>query len=409
LESDLRGRDFTINSIASHLSKPNELLDPLGGVSDIKNKIIRICSKESFKNDPVRILRAIRLAAGLEFKIDPDSRELMNQAAHLLVDVSQERVRDELFRIFDGPEPAKAILALDIINATPYILPELKFFKNVTLPPPHTKELWFHTLDTLKYLELMFIYFNQSQVIIDPKKIDDPIFNGFSDPFASIGRKLNHFWGEISDYLMRSLVSPRSIRSLLFFSAMYHDAAKADPQRFDGQEGYSSSDHGVVGSNLAAKRASALKLSNAEIDRIKKTVRRHMEPTYMARLDRELTSLEIYRYFREVGEVGIDICLLSLADLLATYGSTIPDERLERQLLVVHQLFDAWWNCPEKKIKPMSIVTGSDLISEFYLQPGPLVGLYLEKIREEQVQGTVKTRKEALNFIKSIIDGSNHE
>ncbi len=124
LESDLKGRDFTLNAIALNLSD-NTLYDPLGGAMDLKEKRLRACSPSAFKDDPVRILRGVRLAANFGFHILPETRKAMKEAVGLLGKVSPERIRDELFRILDGRQPAACLRALEMLGVLDKILPEL--------------------------------------------------------------------------------------------------------------------------------------------------------------------------------------------------------------------------------------------------------------------------------------------
>ena len=104
LDSDLRGRDFTINAIAFDLSN-QAILDPLGGASDLRAKLIRACSESSLQDDPIRILRAVRQAMAFDFKIEAETRNAMKKAAPLLPNISPERQRDELFKILESPRP----------------------------------------------------------------------------------------------------------------------------------------------------------------------------------------------------------------------------------------------------------------------------------------------------------------
>src|SRR5215211_2924998 len=111
LEEDLRARDFTINAIAFDLRRQT-LLDPCNGASDLRAKTIRACSPTSLSEDPVRILRAVRQAAAFQFRIEPDTRKAMKEAARLLPRISLERQRDELFKILEGPRPDASLRAL---------------------------------------------------------------------------------------------------------------------------------------------------------------------------------------------------------------------------------------------------------------------------------------------------------
>ena len=137
LEKDLKDRDFTINAIASRLDEPDKLLDPLAGSTDLYNGVLRTCSNTSIVDDPVRILRAIRLAASYDLKILPKTRSQLEDGVPFLENVSPERLRDELFRILDGPNQAKSILALELIGSFPNILPELIPLNHTPQSAPH--------------------------------------------------------------------------------------------------------------------------------------------------------------------------------------------------------------------------------------------------------------------------------
>ena len=155
LESDLRGRDFTFNAMAVDVRQPQAILDPLGGAADLLAKQIRPCSPSAFVNDPIRVLRAIRQAAVFGFHIPPETRALMRSAAPLLPDISPERMRDELFRLLDGPRVAASIRALDMLGALFYVLPEMETLKGVEQSPPHLDDVWHHTLNVVQKLEIV--------------------------------------------------------------------------------------------------------------------------------------------------------------------------------------------------------------------------------------------------------------
>ncbi|HVF26012.1 MAG TPA: DUF5678 domain-containing protein, partial [Anaerolineales bacterium] len=130
LDEDLHARDFTMNAIAYDL-RASTIIDPLNGASDLRAKTIRACLPTSVSNDPLRILRAIRQAAAFDFKIERETRNLMQQSAHLLPNISPERKRDEVFKILEGPKPAASMQALEMLGVFPYLLPELSALKGV--------------------------------------------------------------------------------------------------------------------------------------------------------------------------------------------------------------------------------------------------------------------------------------
>lgn len=386
LESDLRDRDFTVNALAVDVCNPQALLDPLGGAADLWNKTLRACSPTSLTSDPVRILRAIRMAAGFGFHILPETRKFMRQAVPLLPRVSSERLRDELFRILGGPQPHTAIRALDMLGVLQHVLPELISLKNVTQSPPHVRDVWGHTLDTLRNLDILLT-----------------VLGSQHDPDASANltlgvavMRLGRYRQQISAHLQASLVPERPLRSLLFLAALYHDIGKPETRHLDENGRIRFFDHDQIGADIISSRGRALHLSNTEIDRLGAVVRHHMRPTLLAHSERGPSPRAVYRFFRATGIAGVDICLLSLADLLATYGTTLPQERWARQVDVVGALLEAWWERPEKHVSPPALISGHDLISEFGLEPGSLIGELLEMVHEAQAVGDVSSREGAL-------------
>jgi len=390
LEEDLQARDFTVNAIAVDLKNPQALLDPLNGAMDLWNKNLRACSPTSFVNDPVRVLRAIRIAAGLGFKIHADTRKWMREAVPLIGNVSTERLRDELFRILEGPQPHVSIRALDMLGAVAPLLPELSPLKGVHQSPPHTKDVWEHTLDTLKHLEALLRLFD---TVPDPD--DSPgLFMGLTQLL------LGRYRERITKHLQTREIPERNVRSLTFLAALYHDIAKPRTFHLDDQGRTRFFGHERLGAEIIASRGEAIRLSNKEIDRLQLIVRNHMRPAQLARDQKDLSHRAIYRFFRDTQDVGIDICLLSLADLLATYGVTMPQERWERQLDIIRTLMEAWWEQPDERIRPPVLVTGHMLMAEFGLDPGPKIGSFLEMIREAQVVGDVVTQSDAFNLVR---------
>jgi tRNA nucleotidyltransferase/poly(A) polymerase len=125
IDSDLKARDFTINALALNLKNPKHILDPTGGVKDLKGKVLRVCSSHSVEDDPVRALRAVRLATELELQIEPETMRQVKQAASTLMRVSPERIRDELFRIMDALKPGSALRMLDRLDLLRVVFPDL--------------------------------------------------------------------------------------------------------------------------------------------------------------------------------------------------------------------------------------------------------------------------------------------
>jgi tRNA nucleotidyltransferase/poly(A) polymerase len=397
LEADLDGRDFTLNAIALNLSD-NSLHDPLGGAMDLKEKRLRACSQSAFTDDPVRILRGVRLAANFGFHILPETRAAMKEAAGLLGNVSPERNRDELFRIFDGPQPAACMRALDLLGVLDMLLPELSALKGVEQILPHVHDVWEHTLAVVSHLEGILAALRPDY---NPDSASD-LLNGM------LVLRIGRYRQQISDALRTQLTSDRSLRSLLFMAALYHDIAKPQSKKMDEEGQLHFWDHDQQGAEILVRRARLLALGNDEIQRLEIIVLNHMRIHFHTnRLRREgkpPSRRAIYRFFRDTGPAGVEVCLLTLADLRATYEQTLPQETWAAALEVVRTMLAAWYEKKDEQVAPLPLVDGNDLKRELSLQPGKKIGELLEAVREAQVMGEVSTREQALGLARRRLE-----
>ncbi len=396
LEADLIGRDFTINAIAMDLHS-RELHDPLGGVVDLKDKRLRACAPSAFSDDPVRILRGVRQAAGYGFRLQAETRRGMKAAVGRLGNVSPERLRDELFRILEGPQPAACLRALDKLGALQIILPELFALKGMEQPAPHVSEVWTHTLSAVQHLESILAALTPDY---HPESAED-IFNGL------LVLHLGRYRRKLAEYFGTPLNVNRSIRGLLFLTVLYHDAGKPSCRTIDEQGQVRFLGHDQRGAELAAERARQLSLSNDETEHMEIVIRNHMRLHYLAdRLVKEKKAPSrraIYRFFRDVGQAGIDSVLLGLADCRATYEHGLSQETWSAYLDVSRTLLENWWEKPQESIAPPALINGNDLMKAFGISSGPKLGELLEAVREAQATGKVCTRMEALELVRGMI------
>ncbi len=400
LQADLRDRDFTINAIALDVFS-GAAIDPLGGARDLREKRLRACSPSALADDPLRILRAIRQAAAFGLSIEPETRQQMKAALPGLKKISAERLRDELFKILAGPAPDAALRALDLLGVLPYILPELPALKGVTQSPPHVHDVWTHTLAVLRHLQAILALLASQY---DEEKSNADLFSGL------LVSRLGRYRAQLSEHFVAPLTPERSARALLFFAALYHDIEKPSTRvemengriRFLG--------HDEKGAATALRRAMALRLSNAELDRLKIVIRQHMRPHHFSsRRQAEGAAPSpraIYRYFREAGEAGVDVLLLSLADLRATYDHTLTQEIWSAALDSARVLLEAWYEKPAEIVHPPQLLNGDDLQAEFKLPPGREIGQILEAVRENQAAGRISSRAEALLFARGWLEAA---
>jgi tRNA nucleotidyltransferase/poly(A) polymerase len=393
LNEDLHARDFTINAIAFDLHAQT-LIDPLNGASDLRTRIIRACSPTSLSEDPVRILRAVRQAAAFEFKIELETRKAMKQAANLLPRVSPERQRDELFKMLEGPKPDASMRALEILGVFPYLLPELPAMKGVEQSLPHIHDVWEHTLSVLDHLEGILA------ALAPEYSADDT--NDLLTGLLTL--RIGRFREQFSEHFAASLNTDRSVRAALFFAALYHDVQKPATKSVEETGRIRFFDHDVKGAEVVAERARAFNLSNDEVERIKSIVQHHMRfHFFTSRLERdkqEPSRKSIYRFFRDVGEAGVDLVLLGLADLRGIQGPALSQETWTAALDVARILLENYWERPQETVTPPRLLDGTALMSELGLEPGRIVGQLLETIREGQATGKVANREQALELAR---------
>ena len=391
LESDLRARDFTINALAVDVGAPDKLLDPLGGAADLLAKRLRTCSSTSLQDDPLRVLRAVRMATTFSLRISPEMRQLMREAVDGLDHISPERKRDEILRILGGNQIATALRTLDVIGALSRVFPELPALKGITQSPPHVDDVWNHTLQTVQNLEKIL------RLIGSPEHDPDA---AASLTVGLIVLRLGRYRQKIHAHLQNSVSPDRPWLALLFLAALYHDTGKPETRAADEDGRIRFFGHDQAGTDLLSRRAHALHLSNPEIARLKNIVRHHMRPHLLAQVNKLPTRRAVYRFFRDTGEAGVDICLLALADVLGTYGTTLPQDTWNHYLDVIRELLEAWWEKPEELVSPPALLNGHDLIETFQLLPGPQIGQLLEMVREAQADGQLENRVQALEWIE---------
>jgi tRNA nucleotidyltransferase/poly(A) polymerase len=394
IEEDLRSRDFSINAMAFLIGDSFKLLDPLGGEKDLISKRLRICAEDSIVHDPLRLVRGVRLSVEFNLQITSETISAMKKESNRLTEISSERKRDEIFRILEGKKSATAIRILDHLNALFFILPNLPSMKGIEQSPPHVFDVWDHTLYGLDKIG--------SLISILGNDLESEKDENFEVGITSI------YLGKFREFFKKHFSSPmnpdRSHSGLLKFAFLYHDAGKPSSRSVDEAGRVRFFNHDCLGSELVVEMSERLHLSNYEISRLQAIVSGHMRPLLLMHQQTSPTPKAIYRFYHQFDTAGVDICILALADTLATYGPTLPQEIWEKTLLLIRTLLEAWWEKPELQVKPPTLLNGDDLILLFKLKQGPEIGRILEEIREAQVEGKIFSRQDAIRFVKEIVD-----
>ncbi len=374
LGDDLKHRDFTINAIALNLEEALigrdldlSLIDPYGGRVDINNQLIRVVNKKSFSEDPLRILRAFSFSAILNFNIDKDALRLLKFDKDKLSSVSGERIRDELFKVFATDKAYDCFLALDKLKILDIIFPEVKKMRRIGQGPYHHLDVWQHTLETIRQLELIF------------KEIKDE---------------------DIVRYLDTVISADRRRKAILKFGAFLHDFGK--PKALRRQKGRTTfHGHERVGLRIAEDIARRLKLSNDEIYSLHKMVLWHLRPGYLADSENP-TPRAKFRYFRDAGLEALSILLLSLADQRSTKGPLTTFKARRQHEVVVAKLIKEYLDKSKEK-KEERLLNGNEIMRKFKLEPSPLIGKILSETEELQAIGKIKNKKEAFKAAAKFV------
>ncbi len=367
LEEDLLHRDFTINSLAMELGT-DILIDPYRAKADLKSGLVRVVNKKSFDEDPLRILRAFSMSAIFGFKIDPNTLRLAGLKRKKLSLVSCERIRDELFKILDTPEPSGYLLQMDKLKILSVILPEIKPMRGVRQGPYHHLDIWKHTLETVRQLEILLNSLKNNQ--------------------------------DIRDYLNEVISSERKRRALIKFGAFLHDIGKPGSLRREGRK-IKFHGHERVGFEITKVISGRLRLSNDELNCLKKMVFWHLRPGYLGDIDNP-SPRAVFRYFRDTAEEAVSTLLISLADQRSTRGRLTTEESRQRHEKVCFSLIRKYFKQKKEKKIPR-LVTGDDLIKKFKLTPSPLIGKMLREIEESQAVGKVRSKEEAFKLAGRFI------
>jgi tRNA nucleotidyltransferase/poly(A) polymerase len=395
IDMDLAARDLTINAMAVDLRHPEVLLDPLGGAADLKEKLVRAASPQAFLTDPVRVLRAIRMAASFSMRIEKETRQALRAAAKDLGQVSAERLRDELFRLLQAPRIATSLRALDLLGALDLVMPELTSLKGVEQSPPHAFDVWEHTLQVIDRVEHVTALLGEHYA---PEGAST-LLSGL------VVLRLGRYRSQLSEWLAGEPVPGRRRRELLLLAALFHDAAKPAARSVEAGGRIRFIDHENLGVELALRRGTALHLSNAELDYLQSAVRYHGRPFGLTQTGAAPSRRAIYRFFRDTGEMGVDICLLSLADFMGKYGAELPQDALAEHLETLRSLLEAYFEQRTQMVAPPPMLSGDDLMAELQLPPGPKIGAILEALREAQAVGELADRAAALALARGMLDG----
>lgn len=400
ITGDLLARDFTVNALALRLERdtPPTLVDYCNGVADLERRVLRRVTPRSLVDDPLRLLRAVRLKAQLQFEIEPETRFQIRQLAATVEHCSAERVRDELWKILAQPMPNRSVEELRSLMLLRHVLPEVAATLEMEQSYPHHLDVYRHTLLTLHYADQL------RQWLMKPGAgTVAALAPGLADTLKPWEAPLRAHFGE-------RLASDRRRAQWLVWHALLHDVGKAETRtavvQADGSIRYRFLGHDKRGAELTANRLSRLQFSSREVQLGRAVVRHHMRPHLLHnRFDGgPISRRALYRFFNAVSAkrlgalAALDVVLLGLADYQATYENPYAADWPE-YLAHVRQMLDfALDDGGFQATKVHPLVDGYTLMAHLGLEEGPLVGRLLKHLQEAQVAGDINTADEALEL-----------
>jgi putative nucleotidyltransferase with HDIG domain len=368
---DLKSRDYTINALAVEVKEKlvlkDNIIDPLGGLNDLRNRIIRAISEQNLIADPLRILRGMSLSSELNFDIESHTLELLAKHADLLAKVPGERISEELFKVLKHPDSGEYFSMLNELKILDVIFYGWKELRNPPPGPYHHLPIDEHSLETLRYFERMWPRINEHKQLLT--------------------------------YLQENIREGRRRYEILKLGCLLHDIGK--PAAYHVEDGkLKFTGHEKIGAEITRDICERLKLSNKETDMLSKYVYYHLRPGFLVDCI-ESSRRAVFRYFRDTGEEAVAILLLSLADKEATRGELADEKDIERHREIIWKLINDYFNRKEE-IKPPRLVTGWDVMKILNIPSGPLVGKILSEIEEAQAEKKIKTRDEAVEYMRKI-------
>ena len=340
IEDDLSRRDFTINSMAASLMESNfgEIYDPFGGIKDLQKKILitPLDPDTTFKDDPLRILRAVRFSSQLNFKLTSFIEDSIIKQKKGLEFISKERITEEIIKILKTDKPSIGLHLLKRLDLYPLVFPEIDILGGVEIiDGKGHKDVFFHTLEVV-------------------------------DNAAKLSNKME-----------------------IRFAALVHDIAKPQTKRFYKDRGWTYYGHEELGQHIIRRVAKRMKLSNQLRDYLMLLTKLHLRPIALAK--EGVSDSAVRRVMLEAGEHIDDLMILCRADITTKNLKKIKEyinnfDRVEKMIKDV-QLRDEMRNFKTP-------ITGQMIMDEFNLKPGREVGEIKNKIKDAIIDGLIENNYE---------------
>jgi putative nucleotidyltransferase with HDIG domain len=380
LAADLALRDFTVNAIAEPLDG-GEPIDPLGGLADVRARRLRMAGPAAFADDPLRVLRLVRVA--LELDLEADAQTMREARAHAagLREVSAERVFVELRRIIAAPAALRGLQMMGELGATAVVLPELEALRGIEQNRFHHLDVYGHTLEVL------------DRVV--------GLTGAAGLAAAELAPAIGPHERDVAVLLREPLADELTRGEALRWGALLHDAAKPLTRelRPDGRVTFIG--HDVRGAELSREVLERLRASERLRAHVAGLVRHHLRLGFLVHEPQPLSRRTAFNYLQACTPVEVDVTLLSIADRLATRGEHAR-ESIDAHLRLARGLLgDALrWHAQGP---PPPLLRGDELTLALGIAAGPQVGQLLEELARAQYAEELSTPEQALAYARRLL------
>ena len=369
IEDDLLQRDFTINAMAYDLFA-KEIVDPLGGRQDLRQKKIRLVSNQIFQKDPIRLLRAFRMGACLNFKIESRTARSVADDAALILEAAGERIRTELFKMLEAPKSHHYLRQMTDTGLLLFIFPELRMLKGCLQNRYHRYDVFEHSIEAYCQLET--------------------ILSDLSRLFPATGRQI-----------IQNIDPHKTL--LLTWAILLHDIGKPEVKSVDRKGHVHFFGHAQKSADLTKQISTRLKFSSRERNFLDFIIRNHLRPLslFLAHQNNTLTPKGLTRFFMKCGNDIPYLLLHTVADFKAKQVQNRKQN--EEFISFLRVLFDHFLTGFQLRSQTPPLITGYDLINEFGLTPSPLFKKILKRVEEARLSNTINSKPEAFKLVRELL------
>ena len=374
IEEDLGRRDLTVNAIAEPLNGDGGLVDPFGGLEDLRTGRLRMVSDRAFASDPLRTMRLARLACELGFEVESATLAAARARATDLRHVAPERTFGELKRLVSQDRALAGLDVMDATGLTDVVLPELTALRGI-------EQSRFHHLDVFEHTRAVLAE------TIALEREPERIF----EAEAGVLR------GLLDEPLANELTRGQALR----FGALLHDIAKPDTRAVTPEGRVTFIGHDEAGARMTTRILGRLRCGERLSVHVAALARHHLKLGFLVH-EMPLDRRSIYGYLDACAPIQVDVTVLSVADRLATLGDN-SERAIAAHLELARQMLAealSWAADP-----PRPLIRGDELARALGLRPGPVIGDLLHQLEEASFAGEVATREEAIEHARHLVQG----